>query len=38
MKMVEKHIRKVASTHQKDWDKRLPIYPCVAIVQVTSEV
>jgi hypothetical protein len=26
MKMVEEHLRKAISSHQKDWDERLPIF------------
>jgi hypothetical protein len=26
MKTVEKHLRKVVESHQKDWDARLPIF------------
>jgi hypothetical protein len=26
VKTVEEHLRKVVSTHQRDWDERLPIF------------
>jgi transposase InsO family protein len=26
VKMIEEHLRKVVSTHQRDWDDRLPIF------------
>jgi hypothetical protein len=26
VKTIEEHLRKVVSTHQKDWDERLPIF------------
>jgi len=27
VKTIEKRLRKVVSTHQRDWDERLPIFP-----------
>jgi len=26
VKTIEEHLRKVVSTHQRDWDERLPIF------------
>jgi hypothetical protein len=26
VKMAKKHLRKVISTHQRDWDEKIPIF------------
>jgi hypothetical protein len=26
VKTIEEHLRKVVSTHQRDWDERLPLF------------